>query len=213
MDNKLVAVHIRGISPAIMQSDKLVNPLSPEAKRNAEINAKKTKKTDDDRIEQAAIEYKASLYCDPKLGPYWPDANILRCLRDAAKMTREGKDVERGLDILDAKNPLIYDGPRTPDELLSEDTKSFVDCRSVVITGKRVMRYRPIFHEWELKFGLVYDAGIFKDLATVKRIVETAGNYIGLSTFRPKFGRFEIVSFIPAKMPNRSPSSQQQKAA
>ena len=209
MDRSLVNVRIAGITPCLMQSDYLVNPLTPEAKRNREINAKKTRKTDDDRIEQSFIEYKASLYYDNDIGPYWPAANILRCLRDAAKMTREGKDVERGLDILENKNPLIYDGPRTPEELFKN--LDFVDCRSVIIAGKRVMRYRPIFHSWELQFGLLYDRSIFRDLATVRRIVEAAGRYIGLSTYRPKFGQFEIVDFVEGALPGQENETQQRR--
>lgn len=213
MDFEAVRVHIIGTTPCIMQSDKMVNPFSPEAKRNAEINSKKTRKTDDDRLEQAIIEYKASLYCDAIIGPYWPAQNILRCLRDAAKMTRQGKDVERGLDILDNKNALLYDGPRTPDELAANP--DFVDCRSVVIQNKRVMRTRPIFNEWELKFCLMYDRSIFKDLQTVRRIVETAGRYVGLSTFRPRFGQFEIAEengFVSGPVPEREKPRRRKQA-
>ena len=188
-----VLVTIRGVAPTIMQSDALVNPLGEAAKRMKAINAKKTAKTDDDREEQAAIEYRASLYWDRELGPYWPAANIARCLKDGAKLTRQGTNVDRGLEVVSDVNPLQYDGPRDPKGLLANP--DFIDCRSVKIKTSRVMRTRPIFKNWQLSFQLMYDPGIFQDRETVRAIIESAGRYIGLSTYRPRFGRFEIVAF------------------
>lgn len=192
MEFELLNVHIRGVSATMMQSDILANPLHPMAKRMSALTAKKNKKTDSDRLEMAEIEFRASLYWDRDLGPYWPDLNIERCLRDGAKMTRQGKDVERGLSVASTRNALIYNGPRTADELLVDP--DFVDSRSVRVGTSRVMRCRPIFNHWELKFDLRFDPAIFKNAEEVKAIVVTAGKYVGLSVFRPRYGRFEVVS-------------------
>lgn len=185
-------VHIRGLTPCIMQADTLADPLNAAAKRLSALAAKKTGKTDEDRREMAEIEFLNSIYYDKTVGPYWPDVNIERCLRDAAKLTRQGRNVQRGLKVVHQKNELLYDGPRSPRELI--DNSNFRYTRSVVVSGRRVMRTRPIFEEWELKFVMTYDTGIFKDLASVEAIIRAAGKYIGLSTYRPKFGLFEVVS-------------------
>jgi hypothetical protein len=55
------------------------------------------------------------------------------------------------------------------------------------------MRTRPIFPEWELEFTVEYSP----DLVQRDRLeewVEVAGRQIGLSDWRPNYGRFEVVS-------------------
>jgi len=186
-----ITFQIRGIAPCLMQSDKLSNPLDPLKREQAKLTSKRgNKKTEDDIAEIMHIDYLGSFYYTKELGPYWPGQNIERMLRDAAKLTREGKDIERGVSVLDP-SPLQYNGPRTPETLYKDP--NFVDVRSVVVQGKRVMRCRPIFREWEVEFTATYDPSVV-DRESLIRFCETAGRVIGLSTYRPRFGRFEVVS-------------------
>ena len=74
-----------------------------------------------------------------------------------------------------------------------EDRERFVDMRSVVIQQKRTMRCRPIFHEWEVKFTAMHDPDVI-NREDVIGFAGTAGRMIGLSTFRPRYGRFVVVS-------------------
>lgn len=186
-----IKFHLKGVSPSLMQSDRLANPLDPLKKEMAKITGKR-KKTDEDHEEMARIEFVAGIYCDPKVGPFWPGQNIEAMFRDAAKMTRRGTDVKRVLMVLDDKVPLIYEGPRTVKELYA-DPERFVDMRTVVVQRARTMRCRPIFREWEVKFEVGFEAATF-NREEVVAIAKEAGRKIGLSSYRPRFGRFEVVS-------------------
>lgn len=79
-----------------------------------------------------------------------------------------------------------------------------IDKRSAVNKAikARVISIRPKWSKWEAKFTLVVDNNtITKE--TVKEILQNAGNYIGIGSFRPTcngmFGRFKVTSFEVAK--------------
>lgn len=186
-----IKFRFKGVAPALMQSERLANPLDPLTKELKKITGKK-KKTDVDHEEMARIEFLGSLYCDKTIGPYWPGQNLDRMFCDAAKMSRRGQDVKRAFMILDDRVPLLYDGPRTPEGLYA-DAERFVDMRSVVIQQKRTMRCRPIFRDWAVEFEAAFDPEVL-NRTDVTGFAEVAGRMIGLSTYRPRFGRFTVVS-------------------
>jgi len=67
-----------------------------------------------------------------------------------------------------------------------------VDERPVVIQRSRVLAWRPMWREWEFDFTLrILQEGMIDD-STVKEVLEHAGAYMGIGSFRPKFGRFEV---------------------
>lgn len=185
-----ISFHLKGKNPCLMQADTLANPLDPLTRGLKRITGKR-KKTESDHEEIARIEFVASLYYDETVGPYWPAQNVERMFFDSAKLSRRGQDVKRAIQLLDDRVVLLYDGPRTPEKLYAD--KRFVDMRSVVVRGARTMRCRPIFREWAVKFEAVYEPDIF-NRETVQELADTAGKYIGLSCFRPRFGRFDIVN-------------------
>jgi hypothetical protein len=186
-----IAFHFKGAAPALMQAERLANPLDPLTKQLKAITSKK-KKTDADHEEMARIEFIGSLYYDPKLGPYWPGQNIDRMFYDAAKLSRRGQDIKRAFMTLDDRVPLLYEGPRTP-EALYADRERFVDIRSVVIQMKRTMRCRPIFRDWEVKFEVAFDPDVLNP-ADIMSFARTAGQMVGLSMFRPRYGRFTVLN-------------------
>ena len=70
-----------------------------------------------------------------------------------------------------------------------------IDKQPVVISKARIMRCRPRFDKWELDFTIiVHDDRI--DPLKVEQILENAGKYHGVGDFRPRFGLFEIASFV-----------------
>ena len=73
---------------------------------------------------------------------------------------------------------------------------AFQDQRMVVVGRARVTRTRPIFHEWGLELTVSYDPEIV-DREHVIEAMQTAGRFVGLGDYRPKFGRFEVVWFTP----------------
>lgn len=81
-------------------------------------------------------------------------------------------------------------------------TKEEVECHRIFTPasgkrgdGKRVWRYYPIFHEWEIEMDfLILDSTITKEV--FETFLADAGKFIGIGRFRPRnngyFGRFEI---------------------
>jgi hypothetical protein len=83
-----------------------------------------------------------------------------------------------------------------PDKVVMPDYDT-IDKRSAVNKNvkARVMVIRPKWTDWKVSFDLtVANNTITKD--TVKEIIEYAGNYCGVGSFRPtnngQFGRFKI---------------------
>lgn len=178
-----------GTQPLIMHNAQLSDPLNPFTKALAEITSKR-KKTDDDHAEMARRECAGGLYFDPDLGPYIPGANIERMLLDAARMTRDGKTVERGLYVQSDKCRLEYDGPRDVAKLIVDENFRF--RASIKVGQQRVMRTRPVFHEWALSAEGVFDEEqISPD--RLPSFAERGGRLVGLGDWRPRYGRFTAV--------------------
>lgn len=189
---KMLSFRIESSRPLLMQAETLANPLSSITQARKAV-AGKRKKTEDDHNWLLHIEWKASLYHDSEIGPYLPAINIESCIADAAKATRQGRLVKQALCVMTDKSPLEYDGPRDVAGLYGGGSSAFVDMRGVNVNGKKVMRARPQFLKWAAEF----DVSVMDDLldpADVVRIVEHAGRVIGIGTYRPRFGRFEIAS-------------------
>jgi hypothetical protein len=79
-----------------------------------------------------------------------------------------------------------------------------VDERPVVIpaTRGRVLRYRPIFDNWSIEATLHVDTRLV-DAKLLRRIVDDAGDYVGVGDFRPAkkgpYGRFVVDRWEPVK--------------
>lgn len=75
-----------------------------------------------------------------------------------------------------------------------------IDTRAVRIpsTGGRILRHRPIFHDWKLEFTLDLDTELLSE-KLLRQIVDAAGKRIGLGDFRPDclgpYGRFVVNSW------------------
>jgi hypothetical protein len=64
----------------------------------------------------------------------------------------------------------------------------------VVIKGVRIMRTRPIFYDWSLKFSLHYNEDLINE-SQLKKAIEDAGAIVGLGDWRPEHGRFLLERF------------------
>lgn len=179
-------ITITGTAELLMHSARLSNPLDPVAKAMKKVSSKRTK-TDEDYEELARLEHAGGLYHDPDVGPYIPGENIQRCLMDAAKVTRSGVKVTRGVFISTDVNPLGYRGPRDVDGLWADD--NFRHMASVKIQQNRVIRCRPRFRQWSVEAEGTLDTAVLS-LEDLTAIAETAGAMIGLGDYRPRFGRF-----------------------
>lgn len=173
--------------PMLMHSQRGSNPKDPLVREMKQIQAKR-KKTDEDLDRMSDIEFQLGMYHDAEIGPFVPALNLKRCIQDGAKFSKRGKDISRGLWTLDSKFKLLYDGPRDMETLLQRD--DFRDCRMAGVNNGLILRTRPIFHKWGLIGTFLLDDTVVS-LADFRHYVEQAGSYVGLSDYRPEFGRFE----------------------
>jgi hypothetical protein len=186
---KTINIKIRGTSPLLMHSSAAVDPTHPLNLESKKITGKR-KKTDEDHIEINKFDFLKAIYFDERVGCYLPANNIEACLRDAAKKSKQGKSATCAIFVMPDMIPLIYDGPRTPRELY-EDVR-FRDVRAVKVQQARLMRCRPRFDQWSADFEIQFDEKIL-DETDIMSFLDTAGTYIGVGDFRPRYGRFQAM--------------------
>ena len=186
-----------GITPLATHNNQTANPLNPYAKV-LKILTSKRKKTDQDVMEIARIEWEAGLYLHEgivAIPARCLDATFLK----AAKKTKNGVKYKEGAMVLEDYCPLNYRPPKIkikennqiPNPELDRfyGTTNYQDM--VKVGNSMILRTRPIFNEWSLEFTMMFDENIF-DLRTIKDIIETAGKYVGFCEERPRKGKFEI---------------------
>lgn len=181
-----VVIELTGRTPLLMHAvAQLANPRDPLSKEIRKLTSKRTK-TDEDQENIARLEFEGGAYMNGH-GPYVPAANLERCLFDAAKLTKQGQQIRRGL-IVEEDSDLDYEGPRTVEELWA---KGFHITLPVKVMGRTTMRCRPMFRDWAVTFSAVLD-GEALDLADFVAICERAGRLVGLGDYRPRYGRFSV---------------------
>ncbi len=181
---------IEGVSPIVMHNEQMADPLNKWSRLLKSITSKR-KKTDEDLSEMARVEWFGGLYYDAEMGPYVPERCLEAMLRDAARKTKRGKDVVSGLLVVDPAK-LEYQGSRDPDKLWASE-KHLLRA-SVGVDRKRIIRSRPIFRDWSLSFVVNFDESVILGGEEIDGFLDIAGRLIGLLDWRPKHGRFRIVS-------------------
>jgi hypothetical protein len=194
---------ISGISPLLMHSARLANPLDPITRELKKVTAKRGK-TDADLELCAQLEWIGGLYTTEsgtvtvnghgvKLSgfgvPCITGEAIEATLLAAAKKSKLGKQFSAGV-LSDGAWPVIYDGPK--DIATLSDDMRFRDVRRVSVVGRAIMRTRPIFQNWKAKIVLSYLPSIINENQVMEALT-TAGQVVGLLDFRPKYGRFEVI--------------------
>ena len=179
---------ITGTAPLLMQAETLANPLHELTKAHKAVSGKR-KKSEDDYLWLMESEWSASMYHDAELGPFIPALNIEGCIAEAGKIHRLGKTIKQAVRVVDDKHKLEYDGPRQKEKLWNSN--KFSDVRGVNVSGKKIMRCRPIFLNWATEFEIEFMEDVI-DRADLIRVVTEAGRRIGIGTYRPRFGRFDV---------------------
>lgn len=180
-----------GTAPLLMHNIRLADDQDPYVREIKKLTAKKTKKTDDDKMEIDRLSFAGGLYWDEDLGPFMPAENIFRCLMEAGSLTRSGKKIERGVIFEGTRARLEYDGPRDIESLWGDNGQSlFVDRRMVAVQRQRIPRVRPIFPNWALSIGVEIDPQVI-DHDEFEDIAEKAGRLIGIGDYRRFYGKFE----------------------
>jgi hypothetical protein len=188
MSYKKAEFTIVGIAPLLMNNAQKANPLNKFTKAIKEITAKGKKKTDADLEALAKLEFMGALYLDGSARPAIPGECIEGMIRDGAKKSRRGKDVQCGI-ISDGVWPLEYEGPKEAETLWLDER--FRDYRGVKVGQARVMRMRPKFPEWSVSFEVDYLDDVVNG-SDLEKWIADAGMLCGLCDFRPRFGRFEL---------------------
>jgi len=110
-------------------------------------------------------------------------------VRAATTFKMEGKKTYK--DVI--KGGIIVE----PTEIIHENQKPIVDARwgRNKNTGGAVWVVRPCFPKWSLTFtiDLLQDERVSEEM--LRAILDYSGIYVGISAWRPKFGRFSVVSW------------------
>lgn len=185
---KTATYSITGLTPLMMHSERLVNPFDTLTREIKAITGKR-KKTEDDLLEIARLEWLGGLYHDDDAGIHVPGYNVMAALIGGGKLHKLGTAIKRSAIINEDKVTLLHDGAPQP-EALFKDTR-FVDMRSVKVGTSKVMRCRPIFRKWALKFSVSYDESAIQR-GDLDMCLRSAGQMVGLGDYRPRYGRFEV---------------------
>lgn len=173
---KEIRVKIVGTSPLLM------NRRPPDFD---EVKVKKNEKT----IDSTTDAINKSHY-DEILGFYIPGDMIEASVKEAGKQFKIGrgtakKVVSYSVFVQEEKIPL---NKKIPD--ISID-KRWATHPS---TGNSVAANRVRFDNWNATFTVQVDEERI-DIKTVESMFKEAGKIVGIGSYRPKFGRFEVKSF------------------
>jgi len=192
-------IHLKGISPFIMNCDTLANPLHPTTKKMKEFTALKSKQ-DEHHMAIAKLQWEASMYYDDEIGVYLSSKMIIGCMRASARKEKKGLQMKAVIVDCIPGTPLIpYEG-MTQIKLWGLKNKKeqqihvFTEC--VNVQKSKTMRTRPIFNIWEVKFDILLNTEILSEIE-FKRILERAGFEYGIGELRPQLatgicGRFKL---------------------
>jgi hypothetical protein len=176
------SVHIKGIRPILFAR-------FPEEDFGPEAPTTTRPSTQQEKFEK-------SLYRMEDGTLYQPSSHIVGAMREASKRFKlKGRVtfrevIEGGVFVIPEKIPHLIQTP------LQLDWRSGVNEQ---MKGKpRIMIARGRLDEWELKFELHCWDPRANDKA-LKDILMTAGAYIGIGAYRPRYGRFEVVTFDKLK--------------
>ena len=183
-------IKIQGLGPLLMHNGQLANPMNEHAIRLSELIKKaKTAKTEAAWTAAYRAEFDGGLYLDEKVEPCLTGETLEGMIQEGAKKTKQGKQAKAAI-IIDGNFPLFYKGPRDADSLWEA---KFFKTVGVKIGPNRVMRTRAMFTGWSCAFQVHFNESIVnkKDIAN---FVKAAGAEVGLCDWRPRYGRFEVIS-------------------
>ena len=127
--------------------------------------------------------------------PVLPAEYVVCSCQRAGTAFKSGTKVKQALtEGLVSESPIDYDGPKDAVEMWEDRHCRFIDSRSVVVQRSRIMRTRlRIPTGWKAKVFLSLDTSIM-GLSEFEEILVTAGRRQGVGDFRPKFGKFSVLS-------------------
>lgn len=191
MSIRTAQIAVKGVTPLLQNNPQTVDRFNPFTRRMAEINAKKTRRTDDDYRELYNIEVRAKVFFDDAIGIYVPATWVMAAIaNNAFRVAKISRDSIRGaLFTTDDKIALSYrdkDKVKTVEDIVGNP--NFRLNMTLPQGQVRVVKACPIFHAWGFSTEVEFDDKII-DPDSLTRIVEHASKYGGFGDFRPTFGR------------------------
>lgn len=186
-----VNVSITGISPLLSHNGRTVDPCDIFARKLKELSGNR-KKTDEDYMRIAEVEFSAGLYLSDNGRPSIPGINIESMLIAAAKKSKDGPRAKAGLFVPQEYIEIDYTGPKNAEGLWEDER--FRHRARVKIQSNSVMRVRPMFPQWNLKIPVQVVTDVLNP-REVEQFFTVAGSVIGLGDWRPRYGRFIVDSF------------------
>lgn len=175
----LIAVEIEGVSPLLQHrfSDE-------EAMSKLKLRGGTVASTD------YSVEYENYVYLNEKKEYCEPASHIEGCMTAAANTMQiagqKGKRWRERAKAFIVVAPILI--PIEPQEF-------HVDARPVVVNRGRVLRLRPCFPSWRLKFTVRnLDTQMLPD-QKINEFLQLGGRSIGTGEYRPRFGRFMVTRF------------------
>lgn len=184
-------VTLTGKTTLLMKNVDGADPDNSIVREIGKLNALKSKITDDQRAERDFLKWKVSLYWDDVDGPVMPAANVFRSIQQAAGLTRNGKDIERGLIILSVQSRLEFPGKRDIASLWNGGTGIHVDRRMAKVNRAPIVTVRPSFPEWSCSFDFDLDEDVMS-LEDFAWLAEKAGRLIHIGDYRRFFGAYAV---------------------
>lgn len=193
---------LTGTTPLMMHNVRLADQANEYAMELHRLHNEKKKKKGADKAmianQMGEVEWEGGLYYGAlgsphdRDGAFIPGQNIFACIREAARMSRGGKTIERGM-VIPHRIPLNYDGPKDLEGLRTDPKHRW---RAIVTVQRaRIPRVRPVFPPgWSIDLHLVFSPLILSGDDLLDYITQ-AGLFIGLGDGRSiGFGRFSVIA-------------------
>lgn len=179
---KKIQVEIEGVGEGLLMHN-------PDA-MSGDVVTKNPAKQYDPKVDAEKAAYR-----DDNGQLYVPARCIKACLINAASWFKFGKK---------SAKPIIAGCTSIDPARVSLGTKTYdIDRRPVVVQRSRIMRARPLLRKWKLKFNIVYNEKMIGETGIILKILEEAGQRIGLLDNRPQRygenGTFKVTKFKPAR--------------
>lgn len=185
-----IECHIVGVCPLLMHNGALADPQNEFTVAMKKLTSKKTNKSEKDDEDLSKFAFLGGLYLYEDKSPCIPGEVLTACIINAAKKVKAGTKFKPSVMVF-GNFPLIYKGSRDIEELYEDG--EHVDRRVVGIQNSKIVRVRPIFKQWELKFGVDYNPD-YVNKSEIIDALTTAGAQIGIGDYRPMYGRFLVKS-------------------
>jgi hypothetical protein len=188
-----ITIKAVGTKPLLLHNVDLANPLNPWARKMTDLRGTPSKRrTEKWHEEMAYVSFMGAFYDIPDSeGVAIPCENPRRSLVDAAKAQRLGTQVQRALMVTVPAAPLIYDGPRTPQQMWDEG--SWHLTRMIRGTGGASPTTYPVFREWAIRVPFALDESLL-NVRDLTEIAERAGRIEGLGASRKQgYGRYDAL--------------------